>query len=435
MPADSAFVSDWHRPSTGSSGALLSRNTRGRDQAGTTLATIVFMEAKLKLGISQSETYDGGMEAQIGARVRERLKSLSPPVTQAQMAARLELTPDAFSRSLSGNRAFTATELVKLAGELGTSAHWFVTGEQDPFAVTFAGRHTYDPQVTAYVDVDWDATRQRRDDVALAYIQAYGNDPVRPRRRGVTDVNAARQQLVSAGGGGFVRQLAQHVEAAFGIDVVRLSDVNGEARADFALALLGREVIVLDASAYWFRENFSIAHELAHVLLGHLSAHGEGACTDANTERAANAFAAELLTPEKEIRAIHWSILSARGVADFVWKAGVSTKVVAARLRALKIVAGSRAADALDLATHTLIQRELPHLRALVTLRMQEARETRFPEHLVTAHSLAVSQGKLGPETLAWMLKEPVELIRDELVPKVPPADLDELAAVLGLND
>lgn len=371
------------------------------------------------------------MEAQIGARVRQLLTALTPPVKQVEMAARLELTTDAFSRSLSGKRAFTATELVKLAQELGTSAHWFVTGEQDPFAVTVAGRHTYDPQVKAYVEVDWEATRQRQNDVALAYVQAYGDEPLHKVRTEPLDAQAARKRLVEVGGSGFVRQLALHLESAFAIDVVRLNDVN----PDFVLALLGREIIVLDASAYWFRENFSMAHELGHVLLGHLNSLGGETCSNAQAERAANAFAAELLTPETEVRAIDWSTASAKVVANYVWETGVSTKALASRLRSLKISVDTAAQAALDVPTQVLIQSERPDLQPAITRRMQQARETRFPEHLVTAHSRAVSGGRLAPDTLAWMLSEPVELIRDELAPKVSSVDLDELAAELGLCD
>lgn len=371
------------------------------------------------------------MEAEIGARVRARLKQLSPPVTQAEMAARLDLAPDAFSRSLSGKRAFTAIELVKLAEELGTSAHYFVTGEQDPFAVTFAGRHTYDPLVKGYIEPNWESTRQVRDDVALAYIQAYGGDAPRPPQSRTWTAAQARAKLREVGHTDFVRHLADNVEAAFGIDIVRLDEIE----PDFALAVLGREVIVLDASAYWFRENFSIAHELAHVLRRDLATLGEKACSNSTAERAANSFAAELLMPEADVRALNWETLSAKKAAEYVWSAGVSTVTVRARLSALRITPGRAAAEALAMKTQVLVQTALPDRAHAVSVRMREARQRRFPEHLVSAHSGAVSRGSLPPDTLAWMLKEPVELIRDELAPAPPAPDLDRLASELGLGE
>ena len=375
--------------------------------------------------------YDVGMEAEIGARVRERLKALKPPVTQAEMAARLDLAPDAFSRSLNGQRAFSAVELVKLAEELTTSAHWFVTGQPDPFAVTFAGRHTYDPEVKDYLSVDWDETKHARDHVAHAYIQAYGEASPRAPRTRLWGSREARAKLVEVGGENFVRALADNVEAAFGVDVVRLDGIE----PDFALAVLGREIIVLEASAYWFRENFSIAHEVAHILLGHLASPGALTCDDSSAERAANAFAAELLTPKDEFRELPWTTMSPVALAQYVWEAGVSTKMVQARLSSLNIQAAASIADALQLTTQVLIQRELPTLANDVSLRMRDARQRRFPEHLVTAHSVAVSRGALPPDTLAWLLAEPVESIRDELAPAVPPPDLDWLASQLGLGE
>lgn len=399
---------------------------RGCRRAYSLLVTAV--EA---LGNSQLDPYDGHMEAEIGARVREQLKALSPPVTQAQMASRLGLTPDAFSRSLSGKRSFTAVELVNLAEELGTSAHWFVTGEPDPYAVKFAGRHIYDPLVKDYVKVDWAETRQARDDVALAYIQAYGEEPTLPAIARPKSAAEARIKLFEVGGEGFVRRLADNVELAFGIDVIRLERIE----PDFALSVLGRDVIVLDASAYWFRENFSIAHELAHILLGHLDTLGEQACSDKEAERSANTFAADLLTPASEMRKVSWATASSRDVAEFVWEAGVSTAAARTRVKALRLSVGAEGVAALAEKTQVLLQQQLPNLADEVTVRMQEAGRRRFPQHLVTAHSRAVATGRIRADTLAWMLGEPVDLIRDELAPSRPPADLDWLASELGLND
>lgn len=371
------------------------------------------------------------MEDEIGARVRARLKELQPPVTQAQMAAKLDLPPDAFSRSLNGRRAFTAVELVKLAEELQTSAHWFVTGEADPYAVTFAGRHTYDPDVKQYVDVDWATTKQIRNGVALAYIQAYGEDAPRPPRNRTWTATNARTRLIEIGGEHYVRDLADVVETAFGVDVVRVDDIE----PDFVLSVLGREVIVVDASAYWFRENFSIAHELAHLLLGHLATLGAKACSNHAAERAANAFAAELLTPKSEFHSLPWSTMAPAAVAQYIWDSGVSTSAVRSRLSALGLTAGAAAGDALAVTTQVLIQRELPSKAREISERMRDAKQRRFPEHLITAHSKAVAEGTLPPTTLAWMLAEPVELIRDELSPKLPEADIEWLASELGLAE
>lgn len=79
-------------------------------------------------------------EAEIGARVRGRMQELLPAMDHAELAGRISIRTDELSRSLDGERPFTAIELVDLAYELQTSAHWFITGEPDPFAVKYAVR-------------------------------------------------------------------------------------------------------------------------------------------------------------------------------------------------------------------------------------------------------------------------------------------------------
>jgi transcriptional regulator with XRE-family HTH domain len=115
------------------------------------------MTARESLGNSQFLFYDAYMDEEIGARMRARLREFSPKLTQRELAVKIEMTPDALSRALSGKRAFTVVELVKAAELLGTSAHWFVTGQPDPFAVKVAGRHTFDHDTKRHKPIDWAA--------------------------------------------------------------------------------------------------------------------------------------------------------------------------------------------------------------------------------------------------------------------------------------
>lgn len=91
------------------------------------------------LGYSQLGAYSDGVDVEIGERVRARISELDPPPSHRYLAMSIGMTPDAFSRSLNGKRAFTAVELVELAEQLATSAHWFVTGDTDPLRSSSRG--------------------------------------------------------------------------------------------------------------------------------------------------------------------------------------------------------------------------------------------------------------------------------------------------------
>lgn len=372
------------------------------------------------------------MEAEIGARVRERIKTVMPGVSQGDVARMIDLPADAFSRSLNGKRAFTAVELVELAHLLRTSAHWFITGEEDPFAVRYAGRHTFDHDLGEHVPIDWDDEHRPLADVALAYVQAYGSDGPCPARKNPSTAADTRKRLVEVGGEGFVRHLADHIETAFGIDVVRFSAVS----RGFAIEVLNRPVIVIDETPNWFRENWSLAHELARVLLGELSQLGDKACDDPEAEKRANAFAAELLMPSALIRSIDWTTATSSIVAEFVWRTGVSTEALGNRLTGTRTRIGPEVAAALGLKTQALLrQSDVPADPELISERMRDATQRRFPSHLVDAHRAAVSEGTLGPQILAWMLDVDAAVLEEELAPPAVPADVDWLARELGLSD
>jgi Zn-dependent peptidase ImmA (M78 family) len=374
------------------------------------------------------------MDASIGKRVRDRITENARGRTHREIAAAIGMTPDAFSRALNGSRAFTAVELVDLAQMLGTSSHWFVTGESDPFAVRVAGRHTFDHDLMTHQDVDWDEAQRILSDVALAYVQAFGNSPrVRASRAVKPNAAQVRADLILAGGKGFVRTLAETVEKAFGVDVVRLAGV----REGFALDVVGYSAIIVGETGNWFYENWSIAHELAHVLFGHLSELGNRACDDPAAERAANAFAADLLLPETEVRRIDWTRITPTDLASFVWTAGVSTDALRRRLASLKISASATTMDLLQLKTQALLRKHWAGNADIdeITVRMQQASARRFPDHLVAAHRIGVSSGLLGSATLAWMLGVDPSDLDSELAPSRESGDIHWLAQELGFSD
>lgn len=384
------------------------------------------------LGISQHPSYDEAMEAEIGARVRARIEESSPRPTQRELATAIGMTPDAFSRALNGKRAFTAIELVELARELGTSAHWFVAGEPDPFAVRIAGRHTFDPETRQHVPIDGDGEASPLDTVALAYIQAYGDEP--PRRAAHPPVSAdrVRSLLREAGGDDFVRQFAELIERVFDIDVVRIDTVS----RGYALEVLGRRAIVIGETGNWFYENFSLAHELSHVLRGELSERGDSACDDPESERRANAFAAGLLMPRALLAGVDWMAATPGEIADLIWRLGVSTDALRKRLTSLGIRTSPEVDASLELKTQALLRRAWTPTEDgdPITSRMEVAAARRFPHHLLERHRARVVEGALRPATLAWMLGVDESSLAGELAPLPPEGDVDWLAEELGLD-
>lgn len=385
----------------------------------------------LLLGKSQLPIYDGHMEEQIGARVRARLKSLHPGTSQADFAAQVGIPADAFSRSLNGKRAFTATELVDIAALLGTSAHWFVTGEEDPFTVRYAGRHTFNQQTKLHEPIDWPDADSILADVALAYVQAYGSGPPTAQRPLPRTPKEVRARLERRGDPEFVRGLADHIEDEFGIDVVRILGVEG----GFALEVLGHRVIVLGETGSWFYENWSLAHELAHIVNDELSERGDSACDDPAAERRANTFAAELLLPRAVVDRVAWATASERDVGQFLWETGVSTTALKNRFEVLRIVPSATVATSLEQRTQAVIGR-VPGGQVAqqdgIARRMQDASARRFPAHLIATHRAGVADGTLLPDTLGWMLGVDPESISLELAPAFVPVDLDWLGDQFG---
>lgn len=374
------------------------------------------------------------MEAEIGARVRARMQEVLPAgTTQIAIAERIKLTPDAFSRSLNGKRAFTAIELVELAELLKTSAHWFITGEPDPFAIKVAGRQNFDHAVLTHEPIDWQTDGDILNLIGRAYIQVYADLPQEVRPAVVRlDANAVRTALVgSEFGEGWVRRFADAVEAVYRIDVVRVA----EAPRDCVIEVLGRSVIVLKETGNWFYENWSIAHELAHVLSGDLSEITGDACSNATAEKRANAFAAELLLPEKAVRSFDWRKVEVGSVARLLWDRGVSTRALINRLATLRIDIPVALRSQLEQSTQRFIRSVLPELSGEIADRTLGAASRRFPEALIAAHQGAVIEGWLPAAMLEWMLGVEEGQLATELSPTHPEPDIEWLGRELGLLD
>lgn len=113
------------------------------------------------------------METQmIGARVRQAILECDAPAPQYVIAQAVDMKPDALSRAINGQRAFSSIELASLAGVLARDVHWLITGEKDPQRVVFAARHTFDHETGARDVPGAESDHRVLRDIELAYRQA-----------------------------------------------------------------------------------------------------------------------------------------------------------------------------------------------------------------------------------------------------------------------
>lgn len=360
------------------------------------------------------------MDTGIGDRVA---KLLPAGQTRREIAAQVGMTPDAFSRALSGQRGFAAIELANLAELLHQDVYFLITGEPDPHRLVVAARHDYD-SATGRRDVPGAADdEQTLADVHLAYRQAeLGGSAGSPLPQSAAE---ARTQL----GDGFVRPFIDRLEA-LGIDVVRLPHLS----TSYCFVEAGRPVVVVPASGNWFRENWCLAHELGHLALGHID---RGLPQDERNqhEAEANRFAADLLLPAGQLRVMDWADVSSAELASRIWELGVSTDALGRRLESLRISVAAPVAEWANQPTLRLLRR---HWQATesgdpITTRMDAAATRRFPLALQDAHVEQIASGRLPKVTLAWMLGVDADTLEvDE--PVLPESmSVADLSAALGI--
>lgn len=353
--------------------------------------------------------------------------SIPATTTHAEVAAQIGLTKDQLSKSLNSRRAFSSVELAQLAEVLNADVHWLITGQPDPNRLVVAARHDFD-HATGRREVPGRKDDQRvLEDIALAYRQSFAtwqpDFTVLP--------NTVAEVKTHLGPNG-VRRLADNIEDAFDVDVIRLSEVS----TAYSFQVGPRKVIVLQATGNWFRENWSLAHELGHLV----ACHHDNNLTPAEWDRCeydANTFAAELLLPEQTLRDIDWDHLTERELADLVWDFGVSTDALTRRLHRLNITVPDHIAAALTLNTQKLLRwywsGQHDHGPDQITERIDEAATRRFPLKLQEAHTDLIADGALHKGTLAWMLGIDPDALEVDEPPQPEPIATDELAQALGL--
>ena len=220
----------------------------------------------------------------------------------------------------------------------------------------------------------------------------------------------------------FVSCFYDRVESALGVEVI----VVPLSKDGYSLTLGGHKIIVLAATGHWFRSNFTLAHELGHLLVeGASSRDGKAA------ENMANAFAADLLMPVEHIRSIDWAQAKAATVARVSWELGVSARALEVRLRHLGVTPSDEACSALAGSTDALMRTSLASSVAApadVSARVQYSARRRFPERVVTGLRRAVADGDAPRASLSWVLGLPApEENDDDVTPESHELDVDLL--------
>ncbi len=315
------------------------------------------------------------------------------------------MKPDALSRALNGLRGFSSIELARIADRLGADLHWLVTGRPDPHRVEIAARHDWDETESARTNTGRPSDEGILEKVVDAYGAAFPDGP--PPSESLPDSPARLRALL---GEGYVRQYGAVVQDRLGVDVFRLPGLT----TDYSLTIGSRAIVILATTSHWYRSHWSLAHELAHLALGHHNGHEPPGERD---ELPANRYAAQLLLPEHLVLRQDWQRMDERGLAEFLWQAGVSTLSLKIRLTALEIQPSAKVAVALERTTPGLMRDyadDLPDIigsTRQVTRRQQESSARTVPSILVDALQRRVEIGEISPQYLAWALDVPVDEI------------------------
>ncbi|OMC26415.1 ImmA/IrrE family metallo-endopeptidase [Mycobacterium colombiense] len=371
------------------------------------------------------------MDADIGQRVRASIEALEPPRSHRDIAQAVMMKPDAFSRSLNGERAFSSIEITRLADELGRDLHWLITGEEDPMRPRVAARHFFDQEARSHHVPGRELDEAVLADIALAYRQAYPDETVRTLTKLPSSVAEIRGQL----GPNFVRPFIDRVETCLSVDVVRISEIS----TSYTLCMGPHTAIVIPASGSWFYENWSIAHELGHIAAGDVDVNLPVAKRYEHETRA-NAFAAELLLPASDIKRVNWRTITETELAHRIWDYGVSVVALQNRLATLRVGVSELISTWASKGTPSLLRiagrnldgsNEVEHA---IAQRTRGASERRFPLSLQEAHMKRIALGELGKDTLAWMLGVDPNLLEEVETPNEShTVDPDELAKLLEL--
>lgn len=329
-----------------------------------------------------------------GQRVRDAIGAAETPLSQSEIARKIGLGTDALSRSLNGQRKFSAIELSKLANLLGVSLPWLVTGiAVDPVLDGARSGSSADLVAEtvafpagAYREVNLTTAAVDRIDVELCPEEA-------------ATLVAAR--LSEGSDRAFAEDIPAAIENAYGIGVFVMAE--GPAFDARAIDTGDLAYIVVRSTGAWYQANTVLLRELGALLADKRYRIG---IRQSSLDQWTEEFASALLMPETSLRAIDWARQTPGELAGYLWKAGVSAKALIRRLEALGIARGPALIHA-DEGTLQLLAWHDPD--CLSHPRARAYRSPRIPADLLAAHLQAMRKGLVTGESVAWMLDTPLE--------------------------
>ena len=285
----------------------------------------------------------------IGERVRGLIAQSE--ISQGDFAGRVGLDNSKLSKSLSGARRFSSLDLAKIAEFGGVSVDWLLSGGPRA-AVALAARAKAGSNTRRALAEAARLSNVRSDIALLGYAQPWRGLPeVVPRgllvEQGKSLARLARQRFAAGGVDPSRDDLATAIERTFGVDVA-IGDLGP--RFD-GLCVNSDEVklILVAQSGLPWRQRFTMAHELGHLLANddqgiHLDDDilAAGRSRD-RSEMRAGAFAADLLMPEDALRAAAGTTgLDRDGFASLACSLRVSPGALAYRLLNLRLIDAGR---------------------------------------------------------------------------------------------
>lgn len=276
---------------------------------------------------------------QIGAAVAAAIEASGQ--SRASIARKVHMDGAALSRSIGGERSFKSLELAWIADKLGISVDQLIGRVTLPFMAAARATSSADAHVAAEVQASARLLFERRRGLRQLGI---GHAPSLPQVSvGATDSQVAAaivQQLRKAVGADTLRdvdELASAIEKAFGIDVWVLPLPQGIDGYSVHAKEEGVYGIIATTEMPAQRIRFTIAHELAHLILGDDTTNAPHSIDseingELEIERRANRIAGAVLIPQDQI--VNRDRWSAQQIGTEAFKFRVASATFAARVRA-----------------------------------------------------------------------------------------------------
>ena len=275
-------------------------------------------------------------------RIRDVIKDSA--LSQGEFAAAVGLDPSKMSKSLSGLRRFTSLDYARIADQAKVTVDWLLTGVEPPHLSAARGAVGSSSQVAIdeaerLVDLRETAARLGRP-LPWRPVPMRSRES-RPAAKGEALAGEALDRVESLGLDVMTLDLAELVEEAFGVDVAIVS--LGDGFDGLAVSTPKAKLILAGLTPVAFRQRFTIAHELGHLLFGddqgvHTDQDIYGATRGGHTEARANAFASAFLMPESRLRARATPGFDEAAFGALALELKVSPSALAIRLERLNLI-------------------------------------------------------------------------------------------------